>query len=37
MDEYGNIHNWPAGFFGDAFAEAAAKMKAEMKRKLQNQ
>lgn len=37
LDEYGNIHNWPTGFFGDAFAEAAAKMKAEMKRKLQNQ
>lgn len=37
LDEYGNIHNWPAGFFGDAFAEAAAKMKAEMKRKMQNQ
>jgi AAA15 family ATPase/GTPase len=37
LDEYGNIHNWPAGFFGDAFAESAAKMKAEMKRKLKNQ
>ena len=37
LDEYGNIHNWPAGFFGDAFAESAAKMKAEIKRKMQNQ
>jgi len=37
LDEYGNISNWPAGFFGDAFAEAAAKMKAEMKRKMQKQ
>lgn len=37
LDEYGNINNWPEGFFGDAFAEAAAKMKAEMKRKLQQQ
>lgn len=37
LDEYGNISNWPAGFFGDAFAEAAAKMKAEMKRKMQQQ
>ncbi len=34
LDEYGNIHNWPAGFFGNAFEEAAAKMKAEMKRKM---
>ena len=37
LDEYGNIHNWPAGFFGNAFEEAAAKMKAEMKRKLREQ
>ncbi|RZK23523.1 MAG: DUF3696 domain-containing protein [Hymenobacter sp.] len=37
LDEYGNINNWPDGFFGDAFGEAAAKMKAEMKRKLQQQ
>jgi predicted ATPase len=35
LDEYGNISNWPAGFFGNAFEEAAAKMKAEMKRKMQ--
>lgn len=37
LDEYGNINNWPTGFFGDAFAETAAKMKAEMKRKMQKQ
>jgi predicted ATPase len=37
LDEYGNIGNWPKGFFGDAFAEAAAKTKAEMKRKMQQQ
>lgn len=37
LDEYGNISNWPAGFFGNAFEEAAAKMKAEMKRKMQKQ
>ncbi|WP_188560942.1 AAA family ATPase [Hymenobacter frigidus] len=37
LDEYGNIGNWPAGFFGNAFEEAAAKMKAEMKRKMQQQ
>ena len=37
LDEYGNIHNWPAGFFGNAFEEAAAKTKAEMKRKLRAQ
>ncbi|WP_201984698.1 AAA family ATPase [Hymenobacter rubidus] len=34
LDEYGNIHNWPKGFFGDAFEEAAARTKAEMKRKM---
>ncbi|MGI4833584.1 MAG: DUF3696 domain-containing protein [Janthinobacterium lividum] len=37
LDEYGNISNWPKGFFGDAFAEAAAKTKAEMKRKMRQQ
>ena len=37
LDEYGNIRNWPDGFFGNAFEEAAAKMKAEMKRKMQQQ
>lgn len=35
LDDYGNINNWPEGFFGDAFGEAAAMMKAEMKRKMQ--
>ncbi len=37
LDKYGNIGNWPKGFFGDAFAESAAKTKAEMKRKLRQQ
>ena len=37
LDEYGNIRNWPEGFFGNAFEEAAAKMKAEMKRKMRQQ
>ena len=35
LDEYGNINNWPDGFFGDTLGEAAAMMKAEMKRKMQ--
>jgi predicted ATPase len=35
LDEYGNINNWPEGFFGDTLGDAAAKMKAEMKRKMQ--
>ncbi|UYZ64721.1 DUF3696 domain-containing protein [Hymenobacter weizhouensis] len=34
LDEYGNINNWPDGFFGDTLGEAAAMMKAEMKRKM---
>ena len=37
LDEYGNIRNWPEGFFGDTLGEAAAMMKAEMKRKLREQ
>ena len=37
LDEYGNIGNWPTGFFGNAFEEAAAKMKAEMRRKMRKQ
>ena len=37
LDEYGNINNWPDGFFGDTLGEAAAMMKAEMKRKMQQQ
>ena len=33
VDEFGNIKNWPKGFFGDDFAEMAAITKAAMKRK----
>jgi predicted ATPase len=35
LDEYGNIRNWPEGFFGDTLGEAAAMMDAEMKRRMQ--
>jgi uncharacterized protein DUF3696 len=35
LDEYGNIRNWPTGFFGDAFAETAAMVRAAMDRKQQ--
>ena len=35
LDEYGNIRNWPAGFFGDTLGEAAAMMEAEMQRRMQ--
>ena len=34
LDEYGNIRNWPEGFFGDTLGEAAAMMKAEMERRM---
>lgn len=37
LDEYGNIGNWPAGFFGDTLGEAAAMMKAEMERRMRQQ
>jgi len=37
LDEYGNINNWPEGFFGDTFGEAAAMLRAEMQRKMQAQ
>lgn len=37
LDEYGNIRNWPEGFFGDTLGEAAAMMEAEMKRRMQAQ
>lgn len=37
LDEYGNIRNWPEGFFGDTLGEAAAMMKAEMQRKQRTQ
>lgn len=33
LDDYGNISNWPAGFFGDPFADAAAMLDAERKRR----
>ncbi|OGX92126.1 DUF3696 domain-containing protein [Hymenobacter coccineus] len=33
LDDYGNISNWPVGFFGDPFADAAAMLDAEMKRR----
>ena len=35
LDLFGNITNWPDGFFGDEFAEMAAMTKAAMKRKAQ--
>jgi len=35
VDEYGNIRNWPDGFFGDAFAEAAAMTGVAIRRKQQ--
>ena len=34
LDEYGNIRNWPKGFFGDTLGEAAATMKAELERQM---
>jgi len=37
LDEYGNINNWPAGFFGDTMGEAAAMMRAEMERRMRQQ
>jgi hypothetical protein len=37
LDEYGNIRNWPEGFFGDTMGEAAAMMKAEMERRMREQ
>ena len=33
LDDFGNIRNWPDGFFGDPFAEAADHLEAEMKRR----
>jgi predicted ATPase len=35
LDDFGNIQNWPADFFGDEFGEMAAKTKASMNRRLQ--
>jgi len=37
LDKYGNINNWPEGFFGDTMGEAAAMMRAEMERKMRQQ
>jgi len=33
VDEYGNIRNWPQGFFGDEMGDLAAMTIAEMKRR----
>ncbi|WBA40700.1 AAA family ATPase [Hymenobacter canadensis] len=33
LDEYGNIKNWPLGFFGDVMGDATAMVQAESKRK----
>lgn len=35
LDEYGNIRNYPEGFFGDRFEEMAATSEAGMKRRLE--
>lgn len=37
LDKYGNINNWPDGFFGDTLGEAAAMLQAEMQRKMHQQ
>lgn len=37
LDEFGNIKNWPQGFFGDEFGDLAAKTEAEMRRRLEAQ
>ena len=37
LDDYGNISNWPTGFFGDPFADAAAMMDAQMRRRTTSQ
>jgi hypothetical protein len=34
LDEFGNIKNWPEDFFGDEMGEMSARMRAEMKRKI---
>jgi predicted ATPase len=33
LDEYGNITNWPAGFFGDEMGDRVAMMEAEIERR----
>jgi hypothetical protein len=35
LDQYGNITNWPAGFFGDEFAERAEMMKNIARRRME--
>jgi len=37
LDMYGNVTNWPKGFFGDEFGEMAAMTKAAMERKAKGQ
>lgn len=37
LDEFGNIRNWPEGFFGDTMGDAAAMMNAEMERRMRAQ
>jgi predicted ATPase len=37
IDLYGNIRNWPEGFFGDDFGEIAAMQEAALKRKITEQ
>jgi predicted ATPase len=37
MDRFGNIKNWPEGFFGDEFGEIAAMSRAVQKRKKQGE
>ncbi|MFA0888191.1 MAG: DUF3696 domain-containing protein [Synergistales bacterium] len=34
IDEYGNIQNWPANFFGDEMEDIAEKAKAAMKKRM---
>ena len=33
LDLYGNIKNWPDGFFGDEFGEIAAMSRAALQRR----
>jgi predicted ATPase len=37
VDEFGNISNWPKGFFGDEMAELAAMTRASIKRQMVRQ
>lgn len=37
LDEFGNIHNWPEGFFGNELGELVAMTEAEMKRRMKEQ